>query len=244
MKKHLSLFKNPELGQKRKCDRRTFPRFPFNRLTFKAEGGPTFAVDDLSYSGMRLSLKNGEHPYTSGDSLRGCLRWRQQTLQLEGHIQWAEAGLLGISFPKEEPFDGEIRRFLGSEYIVAGMRCLHRPEFNLELPPGLKYWLQSDAPVELFVWHHLGGQIARFHLIAFGHFIEYIDGQGLSTGQIVERRDRQTPLSEESECLVLPDAQIDADALRLAGQIAGELNSDHLPLEALQFLRLKLAHSA
>ena len=110
----------------------------------------------------------------------------------------------------------------------------------MELPPGLKYWLQADAPLELFIWYHPEGTVARFCLLALGIFVEYVDGKGLSSGIITDRCTRQTPLTEENECLLLSDEKLDAEKLNLAQAIVAELGPKHLPEEALLFLRPKL----
>ncbi len=232
--------KNPDLAPPKKCDRRIFPRFPFNGLTFKDKNGQVFSVEDIGPQGMRLSLKSGKHDYSPGAKLSGNLRWRRQTLELQGVTKWAEHNLIGVNFGQSATIKKDIGRFFGAKNLVAGIRPLHLPKFGVELPSGLKYWLQADAPLELFIWYHSGGSIARFYLLALNTFVEYVNGKGLATGIVAERHEHQTPLSEENECLLESDEKLDAEKLNLARNIVAELGPTHLPEDVLHFLGLKL----
>jgi hypothetical protein len=187
MQGHLSLIKTGTQD----LEKRVFPRFPFSYLLFKVSNGDkhAFEVKDISYSGMQLCLKDGGHPYKSGEVISGSLHWRGKLLQVEGPVQWVKGQRLGVAFNESKDFDDEIKNFLSVKNIVASMKALHNADMELEMPGDLKFWLQADGPVEIFVWQHSGGNIAKFQMIMMDSFVEYQDGKGLRSGRILTKRD-------------------------------------------------------
>lgn len=236
MENRLSLMKSEEV------EKRCFPRFPFNRMTFKGRDR-VFAVSDISYEGMRLALKDGEHSYKTGMALEGELHWKRWSLNIKGEVKWVDQGALGVAFGRTKALKKEIHRFLSLEHILQEMRLIDREGFHLELPNSLRYWLQADAPVEMFVWSHGDGEIAGFHILMLGQFIEYKDGKGLRSGVILERGDHDTPLVPEDEFIFQMDSDIDDFKLARARDIVAGLRSEHLPSEAKDFLKIKLGLS-
>ncbi len=239
MENHLSLIKTDF----QELEKRIFPRFPFNYLTFKGEGDRVFAVKDISYSGMQLLLKNGGHNYRSGDLLKGTLNWRGATLDLQGLVKWVSGESLGIAFNEDGALEENVRCFLSIDNIISGMRPVHQGGFDLEFPSNLKYWLQADGPVEIFIWRHNDGEISRFQILMLGTFIEYEDGKGLKSGQVVNRKNLDTPLVQEDEFLLQMDEVVDKAILSFAQDIVAKLPGEHLPVEARDFLRVKLGLS-
>ena len=221
-------------------EKRVFPRFPFSFLTFKGKEDHVFEVKDISMTGMQLSLKDGGHTYRQEDQVTGELHWKGASLAIIGRVMWVQGSRLGVEFNINDTFDGEIKNFLSIDNIISGMRPVHRNSMDLELPSNLKYWLQADGPVEVFVWRHNDGEVARFQVIMLDNFIEYEDGKGLKSGQVLTKRDLDTPLVKEDEFLFQIDQVLDEDKLSFAQQIVSKLPEGFLPEEAKEFLQVKL----
>lgn len=238
MENHLSLIKTGFQD----IEKRVFPRFPFNYLTFKAKNGSerVFAVKDISYTGMQLSLKDGGHPYKNGQELSGELHWRGSQLSLSAQVKWVHGQRLGLEFSNSASFEGQIKDFLSIENIIKGMRALHKLPMDLELPGDLHYWLQADGPVEVFIWCHKDGEISRFQLIMMDCFVEYQDGKGLKSGRVLTKRDLDTPLVQEDEFVFEMDERLDDERLSFSRDIVSHIPKDFLPESVFDFLRLKL----
>lgn len=238
MENHLSLIKTGYQD----IEKRVFPRFPFNYLTFKAQNGleRVFAVKDISYTGMQLSLKDGGHPYKSGQDLQGVLHWRGASLELSAEVKWVHGQRLGVEFNAGKHFESQIKNFLSFDNIIKGMRALHHSTLDLDLPSDLSYWLQADGPVEIFVWCHKDGEISRFQMIMMESFVEYQDGKGLKSGRVLTKRDLDTPLVQEDEFVFEMDERISEERLAFAKEITKRIPDHFLPERVLEFLRLKL----
>ncbi len=238
MENHLSLIKTGYQD----IEKRVFPRFPFSYLTFKAQNGSerVFAVKDISYTGMQLSLKDGGHPYKNGQSVSGVLHWRGASLDLDAQVKWVHGQRLGVEFNADASFENQIKEFLSIDNIIRGMRALHQSRMNLDIPSDLHYWLQADGPVEVFVWCHKDGEISRFQLVMMESFVEYQDGKGLKTGRVITKRDLDTPLVQEDEFVFEMDEAVSEERLQFAHQIVSRIPADYLPERVTDFLRLKL----
>jgi hypothetical protein len=189
---------------------------------------------------MQLSLKNGGHTYGVNENIKGQVHWRGKSLDVEAEVKWSQGQRLGIAFEDSLDFEKAVRGFLAIDQVAKSMRPLHDMQMDLELPSNLKYWLQSDGPVEVFIWRHQDGEASRIHLILLDQFVEWEDGQGLKTGRIITKRDMDTPLFNEDEFIFALDEQVDAQKLDFAKDLVAHLNERHLPIEALDFLKLKL----
>ena len=162
MERHLNLIKNEEL----ELEKRVFPRFPFSYLTFKAQQSDlTFQVVDISFTGLQLSLKDGGHKYVPGQNCCGQVHWKGRHLNIDAQVKWVNGARLGLAFNHCAQFDKEIRNFLSVDQFVQSMRPLHRLAIDMDLPAHLKYWLQADGPIEIFVWRHQDGETSRFQMI-------------------------------------------------------------------------------
>jgi hypothetical protein len=239
MENHLSLIKTDF----QEIEKRVFPRFPFSYLTFKAQNGSdhVFAVKDISYTGMQLSLIDGGHPFKKSQKVKGELHWRGASLSLDAQVKWVHGQRLGVEFSSSESFEKDIKGFLSTENIIKGMRALHQTPMDLELPGDLHYWLQADGPVEVFVWCHKDGEISRFQLIMMESFVEYQDGKGLKSGRVLTKRDLDTPLVTEDEFIFEMDERLDDERLDFAREIVSHIPSNFLPQSVFDFLRLKLS---
>ena len=238
MENHLSLIKTGYQD----IEKRILPRFPFNYLIFKSNKADSrvFAVKDISYSGMQLSLKDGGHSFKIGEKITGELHWKGATLGLEADVKWVHGQRLGVAFSADDSFDDNIKNFLSISNIIKSMRPLHQSSMDLEMPTGLRYWLQADGPVEIFVWCHAHSDISRFQLIMMDSFVEYQDGKGLKSGRVVTKRDLDTPLVKEDEFVFEMDERLDDNRLGFARDIVTHLPSEFLPDNVLDFLKLKL----
>lgn len=239
MERHLNLIKNEEL----ELEKRVFPRFPFSYLTFKADQADlTFQVVDISFTGAQLCLKDGGHQYIPGQNCRGQVHWKGRALSVDAQVKWINGSRIGLAFNTNSTFEKEIRNFLSVDHFVKSMRPLHKLSLDMDLPTNLKYWLQADGPIELFVWRHQDGETARFQMILLDQFVEWEDGHGLKTGKVLTKRDMDTPLFTEDEFLFQLDAQVDQAKLSFAQDVIQRLGPQHLPDEALEFLNFKLGN--
>ncbi len=242
MERHLSLIKTDY----QELEKRVFPRFPFGFMIFREEN-PTeatakmvFEVKDISLSGMQLSFKDGTHHYSQGTTIVGNLQWRGSTLQVKGKIQWVREASIGLSFDSSISFEEKMRSFLSYDNIVSHIKPLHKNELTLDLPNNLKYWLKADGVLEIFVWEHSSSGISRFQILIMEHFIEWEEGVGLRTGRIMTQRDLDTPLSLEDEFVFQIDENAVSQKIEMALGVVKKISTDHLPLEARDFLVYKL----
>lgn len=223
-------------------EKRVFPRFPYCFLTFKGEGKMTFEVKDISYTGMQLSLKDGAHNYQADQEITGDIHWRGKTMEAKGVVRWINGSRLGVAFTEDSAFQEEIKSFLSVDNIVESMRPLHNSQMDLELPSNLKYWLRTDGPVELFVWQHNDGELARFQLVMLENFVEWEDGRGLKTGRVLTKRDLDTPLVTEDEFVFQMDEGVLDHKVDFGMEIIAKLPPHYLPEHTKDFLKLKLSH--
>ena len=225
-------------GRIREVEKRTLPRFPFSRMTFKAAGTRAFAVGDINDRGMRLQLRDGGHGHREGEVLEGVVKWRGETVELRGTVLWVRGDSLGLAFDEEGAV--RVRGLLGLGNVVAGLRPIRREDFDLEFPAGLGHWLRADRIAEVLVWQRPGGEVSSFQILLYGLLVEYEDGQGLKTGRVLERRGLDTPLAQRDELVLQVDPELDPGKLRLARDLAGRLGEGHLPQAVRDFLAVRL----
>ena len=60
-------------------------------MTFRADQfeDHSFEVRDISFSGMQISLKDGDHQKSVGDEITGVLMWAAK-LKIKGKIRWCD----------------------------------------------------------------------------------------------------------------------------------------------------------
>jgi len=220
-------------------EKRVLPRFPLTFLLFKIGANEhAYEVKDISHTGMQIDMKHSGHSYEKGDSISGIVHWRGPTLDIEGQVQWVCENKIGIAFHKNDKFNSAVADFLSFDNIITGMRKVH--ETHLELPPQLKYWLRSEGPVEIFIWKHSHGELAKIQFIILDNFVEWLDGDGLHTGKLLTQRDSDLPLSSEGEFMFEMDRNLDLNKLQFCKELVKTLPDDYLPSSVVSFVLLKL----
>ena len=226
-------------------EKRILPRFPLTLMTFRADQfeAHSFEVRDISFSGMQVALKTGNHGLTINDEISGVLMWAGQKLKIKGTVRWCDEHRVGLLFDSTNGLATEIKKFLSTDILASRMRPLHHGSFEMDLPSDLKYWLKSDGPAEIFIWQHRDGELSRFQFLLMDKLIEWVDGAGIRTGQVVKHNDADTPLSFKEEIDFHVDTEPCTDSLEMAYNIINKISEDSLPKEALSFLSIKLKAS-
>lgn len=224
-----------------KHEKRVLPRFPFCYLTFKADDtSRVYEVKDISLSGMQLALKDAEHIFPEDAPLKGNIHWMGKNLEIHGVVKWHTPTRLGVEFVKKREILDRVRNFLSMEQFVRHLKPLHKVDGGLELPAKLKYWLRSDGPAELFVWQHGDGELAKFQVLFMETFVEWEDGMGLKTGRILSKRNVDSPLINEDECVFRIDADAETEKLHRVKDLVDLIPSELLPSEAKNFIARQL----
>lgn len=219
-------------------EKRILPRFPLTFLLFKVgDTGHANEVKDISYTGMQIEVSDPEG-YVKGETIKGVIHWRGPSLEIQGTIQWVKGDRVGIEFSCSESFEQDIRQFLSFDNIICGMRKIH--ETHIELPTQLKFWLRSEGPVEIFVWRHQYGELSKVQFIFFHHFVEWIDGEGISSGKLLTQRDSDLPLSLEGEFMFEIDRSLDRNKIQFCRDLINTLPDGYLPESVVAFIKLKL----
>lgn len=224
-----------------KHETRVLPRFPFCYLTFKADDNSrVYEVKDISLSGMQLALKDAEHTFPDDAALKGNIHWMGKNLEIHGTVKWHTPTRLGVEFAKKRDSLDRVRNFLSMEEFVRHLKPLHKVSGGLELPAKLKYWLRSDGPAELFVWQHGDGELAKFQVLFLETFVEWEDGLGLKTGRILSKRNVDSPLINEDECVFRIDTAASEEKLHRVKDLVDLIPSELLPSEAKNFIARQL----
>ncbi len=225
-----------------KHEKRVLPSFPFCYLTFKSDDtSRVYEVKDISLTGMQLSLKEEGHSFEDDSLLKGSIHWLGKNLDIAGTVKWSTSNRLGIEFIKRREVTEKVHAFLDINEIVKRLKPLHKVEGGLEIPPRLKYWLRSDGPVELFVWQHGDGEIAKIQALFLEVFVEWEDGMGLKTGRILSKRNVDSPLLTEDEWVFKMDPDVDLEKLGKVKELIGLISQDLLPTEVKTFMVRQLS---
>jgi hypothetical protein len=224
-----------------KHEKRVLPRFPFCYLTFKSDDSSrVYEVKDISLTGMQLSLKDADHSFPDDAPLKGHIHWMGKNLDIQGIVKWHTSTRLGVEFVKKREILERVRNFLSMEEFVKHLKPLHKVDGGLELPAKLKYWLRSDGPAELFVWQHTDGELAMFQVLFMETFVEWEDGAGLKTGRILSKRNVDSPLINEDECVFRIDQDAEAEKLNRVKDLVDLIPSELLPSETKTFIARQL----
>jgi hypothetical protein len=238
MDRHLNLIKSEQASE----EKRILPRFPFCFMIFKLSdtNTRTFEVKDISHSGMKIELKNGEHSVNAHDQVKGTLHWSGSDISVGGNIVWHKENELGVEFIKNPKLQEDINKFLSIPNIVKNFKPLHQEQFGLDIPTNLKFWLRADGPLELFIWQHSDGELAKVQFVLMENFVEWEDGQGLKTGKVKSKRSIETPLLNEDEFIFELDLGVNEDKLRFARSIVDHIDEMLLSTEVKNFILRKL----
>lgn len=225
-----------------KHEKRVLPRFPFCYLTFKSdETSRVYEVKDISHTGMQISLKDESHDFASDAVLKGSIHWLGKNLDVTGTVKWSTNNRLGVEFAKRKEVLDRVHEFLNLKDMVTRLKPLHKVDGGLEIPPRLKYWLRSDGPVEVFIWQHNDGEIAKAQILFLETFVEWEDGQKLKTGRILSKRNVDSPLLTEDEWVFKMDPDADGDKLEKVKELIKLISPELLPSEANSFLVRQLS---
>jgi hypothetical protein len=220
-----------------KHEKRILPRFPFCYLTFKSDDtSRVYEIKDISHTGMQISLKENEDNFKEESMLKGHIHWLGKNLDISGTVKWHTQNRLGVEFVKKRDVLEKVQSFLEMEEMVKRLKPLHKVSGGLEIPARLKYWLRSDGPVELFVWQHGDGEIAKAQALFLETFVEWEDGVGLKTGRILSKRNVDSPLLTEDEWVFQIDADVDVQKLNRVKALLNQVGEDLLPPEVATFL--------
>ena len=225
-----------------KHEKRILPRFPFCYLTFKPDDNSrVYEVKDISHTGMQISLKDGSLELANDSMLKGSIHWLGKNLDISGTVKWSTSNRLGVEFVKRREILENVNEFLKTQEIVKRLKPLHKVEGGLEIPPRLKYWLRSDGPVEIFIWQHGDGEMAKAQILFLDVFVEWEDGVGIKTGRILSKRNVDSPLLTEDEWVFNLDAYLDGEKLDKVKELVSLVSYDLLPKEAQTFLVRQLS---
>jgi hypothetical protein len=225
-----------------KHEKRILPRFPFCYLTFKPDDNArVYEVKDISHTGMQLSLKEENHQFQAEHVLKGHIHWLGKNLDIAGTVKWHTANRIGVEFIKRRDVLEKIHNFLEIPEMVKRLKPLHKVDDGLEIPARLKYWLRSDGPVEVFVWQHGDGEIAKSQILFLETFVEWEDGIGLKTGRILSKRNVDSPLLTEDEWVFQIDQDVDVSKLDRVKELISHIPSDLLPEDVRNFLARQIS---
>lgn len=225
-----------------KHEKRILPRFPFCYLTFKSDDtSRVYEIKDISHTGMQISLKNDDDSFKEESVLKGHIHWLGKNLDISGIVKWHTPNRLGVEFAKKRDVLEKVQNFLQMDEMVKRLKPLHKVEGGLEIPARLKYWLRSDGPVEVFVWQHGDGEIAKAQFLFLETFVEWEDGVGLKTGRILSKRNVDSPLLTEDEWVFQIDQDVDVQKLDRVKGLISHIGEDLLPREVSTFLVRQLS---
>jgi hypothetical protein len=225
-----------------KHEKRILPRFPFCYLTFKADNTDrVYEIKDISHTGMQLSLKDDAHEFSENEGLKGSIHWLGKKLEIQGTVKWLTNNRLGVEFMKKREILDKVQSFLNLEDLVGRLKPLHKVNDGLDIPARLKFWLRSDGPVEIFVWQHGHGEIAKFQVLFMETFIEWEDGVGIKTGRTLSKRNVDSPLLNEDEWVFKIDQNLDDQKLSAVKELIQLVSPELLPNEAQTFIVRQLS---
>ncbi len=218
-----------------KIEKRVLPRFPLNYLTFKLVGDETkglsaFSVIDISYSGTQLEKKYGEIELKLNDKIEGNLRWYGQNCYVSGSIKWIQGNRVGVQFDENSLMLKKVEAFLDISNFIDNLRPLHLDRYKMKKPQGLKYWLQAEGPVELFVWMNTDDTLSKFQIILFKDFVEWSSGE-MKSGEVISKRNLETPLLTKEELAFRFDNNLDDLKVKKAKNFLERLGSKYFDSE-------------
>lgn len=243
MERHLNLVESDF----EELEKKVFPRFPFCFLTFKAsqaegsaEGDLTFEVKDISNSGMQIALRMGQHSLKKDNTISGLLHWSGVEIKVSGTVRWSTGMRAGIEFHSSHQVRDRVSDLLDPAAFAERLKPVHAMDYGVDIPARLKFWLRADGPVEVFVWQHGDGEIAKFEMILMENFVEWEDTRGLKSGRVISKRDIDTPLLTEDEFVFQMDPTADKEKITKAARLIGHISESLMDPNVVQFITLKL----
>ncbi len=242
MDRHLNLVSSSS----QPVEKRIFPRFPFSYLTFRAKGSDerSYEVKDISYSGMRIALKDGDSPLKEGDEVSGEIHWVKESVNICGAVRRINEDSIAITFSGGRDSEVKMKKFICVENIAKCLRPIHEYKDQIEIPANLICWLRSDGPFEIFIWTHTDNEISRMQVIMMDHYVEWNDGKGLKSGEISSIKNHDSPLVTEEEFEFVIDTMLDEEKLRFASTIVRNIDQSMIDETVYDFLCRKLGNAS
>ncbi len=227
-----------------KIEKRVLPRFPLNYLTFKlsddaSKGLNTFSVVDISETGAQLERKLGTIENKVGDKIQGNFRWHGHECNIAAEVMWVQDSRLGIRFDQSKESEAKIQNFLNISNFIANLRPLHSDKYNIKTPVGLKYWLQAEGPVEVFVWTDQSDAMTKFQIVLFKNVIEWTEKQ-VRSGEVISKRNVESPLFDNEEIAFRFDNDLNDIQLQKARNFLDKLNNQLIDSEFLDLMKRSL----
>ncbi|MCB9091572.1 MAG: PilZ domain-containing protein [Halobacteriovoraceae bacterium] len=224
-----------------KIEKRILPRFPLNHLTFRlteddSAHHTTFEIKDISFSGMQIERKLGDVMKSKGDTISGVISWFGEKCAIQGKVVWLRDKRMGIHFDDGAILREKISNFLNIENFVGKMKALHQEKYGIKRPNGLRYWLKADGAAEIFVWSSDNSEVAKFQIIVLGSFVEWIQGEGMRTGEVVSRRDTDIPLISEDEFAFHLDNEVSMRKIYEAHRLMENIPEQYMDNEISEFI--------
>ena len=210
--------------------KRKFPRFPYSYLVFLTNGSERkVEIKDISHSGMQLESKLDPVSQRSGDEVSGKIMGFGSEVEVYGRVEWVKEQRMGLSFSKN--CLPAVKDYLREEKLSKWMKPLTNSHLAANLPQGLRVWLRTDGPIELFMWQDSGGVISEFQVIVMENFVEWEASEGARTGRVLSKRSLETPLASSDEFVFELDQTLSKARVDKAVKIIENLSSDQLALE-------------
>ena len=242
MDRHLNLVQSG----KGISEKRVFPRFPFSYLVFRQSESDnrSYEVKDISFSGMRISLKDGESGLKVGDKIEGEVHWIKNSINISAKVIRIEGDSIAVTFEGGRESEKKLKEFLSVENIAKCLRSIHDYKAQIEIPHDLVCWLRADGPFEIFVWTHNDNEISRIQVIMMNHFVEWNDGKGLKSGEVVSVKNHDSPLITEEEFEFLIDHKLDEEKLKFTARIINGIDEEMIEASIYDFLCRKLGNAS
>lgn len=186
----------PDVAISRPRNRRVFQRYAIDHkhLTLMNEQD-ILLVRELSAKGFSTEVsERGFERLTIGDVYDARVRYLGEIYDLQARVAWKHDRFVGF-----EMVDADhatltfVRRLIKPVEIASSLKTVEAS--FLQESTSCKEWLHGDEESDLYIWRGDGEERVRAWQLAVGrNYVEWADGDGLSTGQI-------QPVDQEQQVL-------------------------------------------
>ena len=208
-------------------ERRHLPRLSLSSEQFKlSSNGKIFSVTDLSKKGMGLWLFDLEdlNLFTVGAYFEGALNLKREKYLVQARVRNLNSDRIGCEFENlTKSCLDSIAHFLNPATLGAELKLIPSLELNT-------LWYHGPSGTDLLIRRTADGECHRITLYALGSFVQWDEGEGLSSG-------RTAPTESHSEIRGIhrletlyldPDSTLDSEKLEIAKTV---VLSSNLPLD-------------